>query len=110
MRSLLLVLLLVSSTVAWSQNEVGAIEGVVKDRADAAFGDATVVLVNLSTLECSRSRSDGSGGYRFADLRPGRYQVLVGASGFATKVRVLKVMQGKVTKFSPRLSAVEVKN
>jgi hypothetical protein len=62
-----------------------------------------VVLVDLTTLQCQRSRSDKDGRYRFAELKPGKYQVLIGYRGFETKARVLKVKPGKTAEFSPEL-------
>jgi hypothetical protein len=100
---LCLVLVFVSSTVGWTQNEKGKIQGTVKDRQGAVISGATVILVNLTTLHCQKASTVEDGAYSFQELKPGKYQVLVGATYFETQVRIFKLKPGKAVEFSPTL-------
>ena len=102
-RVFFLIVVLLSSTLAWPQDTKGTIYGIVKDRQGAVIADATVLLVDLRTLQCQRIRSSADGGYRFEELKPGEYEVLIGYPVLATKTRTLKIKPGKTVEFSPEL-------
>src|SRR4026207_1319110 len=70
------------STAAYAQS---AIVGVVKDSSGAAMPGVTVEAASDVLIEKVKSTtSDGDGGYRIADLRPGTYTVTFTLTGFKT--------------------------
>ena len=60
-----------------------SIQGTVTDPSGAAVGGATVRLENLVTHTTAAATTDGSGGYRFLSLAPGKYKLIIEAKGFA---------------------------
>lgn len=90
----LLVLLTVVgiSQLASAQNAAGTLIGEVEDASGARVRSATVTVTS-NTSGISRQTSSGSGGeFRFPDLIPGNYHIVVDAKGFGkaeTNVTVL---------------------
>lgn len=62
----------------------GNITGQVKDETGAALPGATVTLTRVDGGKPRTATTDSTGKYRFAELQPGRYNVSVALSGFAT--------------------------
>jgi hypothetical protein len=78
-----LIALILGSGVALAQFS-SAIEGSVKDSADAIIPGAKVVLTNMDTGVASTTETNSDGYFRFPALGPGKYQVSVTVPGFAT--------------------------
>ena len=72
----------VVSLSAWAQFS-GNVQGSVQDSSGAAVPGADMTLTKLDTNVVHTTKSEEDGSYRFVSLAPGRYQVLVKASGFA---------------------------
>src|SRR5579883_1190208 len=82
--TLFFVALLSLMTPAFAQN-LGAIAGVVKDQSGAVVPGADVEITSPAMIEGRRStKTGGNGEYRFVDLRPGMYTVVVKQQGFET--------------------------
>jgi hypothetical protein len=77
------ILLSFASGFAQTQT-TGRISGTVKDQNGALIAGAEVNLVSDATCEKRKITTDGEGNYSVWFLSPGRYQVRVSASGFAT--------------------------
>jgi hypothetical protein len=78
-----MALSLVWATFAFSQETTGGLHGTVKDPSGAVVSKASVVLTGNSLGGEKRLETDSSGYYRFANLPPGIYTVIVKASGFS---------------------------
>ena len=77
-----LACLVVLPTVAHGQS---AVIGVVKDTSGAVLPGVTVEAASDVLIEKTRSTiTDGSGGYKILDLRPGSYVVTFTLPGFQT--------------------------
>ena len=90
--SALAVIIFLTTSQCWAQNATGSLVGEVQDATGARVKSA-VVTVASNTSGVSRETPTGSAGeFRFADLIPGSYRVVVRAQGFAdasTDVHVL---------------------
>jgi hypothetical protein len=69
---------------SWAQADTGRISGVVKDPSGAVVPGATVTATQVETGTVTTAKTDGVGGYTFASLLPGTYNVSVTIKGFAT--------------------------
>ena len=83
MTYLVMALSLVWATFAFAQETTGGLQGTVKDPSGAVVSKASVVLTGNSLGGEKRLETDSSGYYRFANLPPGVYTVIVKASGFS---------------------------
>ncbi len=90
--ALSIVALLITAEFASAQNATGSLLGEVQDASGARIRSAAVTVTS-NTSGVSRQTTTGSGGeFRFSDLIPGSYHVVVSAKGFAeasTDVNVL---------------------
>jgi len=68
---------------AAAQSTFGDIIGVVKDPGQRAVGGAQVTLVSTDEGTQRTQATDEDGAFHFVNLKPGRYDVAVGAPGFA---------------------------
>jgi hypothetical protein len=87
----------VFSTVAFAQNDVGTIVGVVADQSGAVIPNATVVLTNEGTLQSHTVLSDASGRYTAPNLSPAIYTVAVTATGFEKYVSAHNTLRSNST-------------
>jgi hypothetical protein len=75
-----------SFPVKSQQPLVGSIQGTIKDQHQAPIPYATLTATNIDSVEPeSRRRTTGAdkqGTYRFVDVPPGRYSILVKKSGY----------------------------
>ncbi|HYP14484.1 MAG TPA: carboxypeptidase regulatory-like domain-containing protein, partial [Bryobacteraceae bacterium] len=78
--------LLAAALPGLAQFETGSVLGTVKDRTDAIVAGAKVTLTNIETNIAVAKDTDDSGNYEFGNVRPGRYKVQAGKSGFADAV------------------------
>jgi hypothetical protein len=76
--------LLLTAVVSLAQYDVAAVLGTVTDASGAVVPNAKVKLENTQTGVSENALTDGSGIYRFLDVRIGRYRVTAQASGFKT--------------------------
>src|SRR5947209_5083322 len=65
----------------------GSIQGDVTDSAGAAVAGADVEADAVDTGTENKTVTDGSGHFGFPSLKPGRYQVKVSKTGFATTIQ-----------------------
>jgi hypothetical protein len=62
----------------------GAMDGTVTDASGAAIAGVVVTATNTETGQDRSTITDSGGGYNFALVTPGIYQVMFSASGFMT--------------------------
>src|SRR6267378_3986278 len=82
--SLALTLCAFFSFSALAQETTGGMQGVVKDPSGAVVPNAKVVVTGASLVGSKELETDSSGYYRFANLPPGTYTIIVSANGFNT--------------------------
>jgi hypothetical protein len=78
----LTLFLIFGSLEAWGQFS-GNILGIVTDPSGAAIPQSKVTLINQNTKAVSTTITDSIGNYRFVNLAPAEYTILVAANGFA---------------------------
>ena len=81
--SLLLIVLLLSAPWAVGQSTFGDILGVVKDPSQGTVLAAQVVLTRVEDKSERSATTDADGAFHFVNLRPGHYDLLITALGFA---------------------------
>ena len=81
----------------------GSIWGNVTDNHGSPLGGAKVTLVSDETKVSTGASTDGTGQYRFEDLKPGTYQVTFDAQGLVPKTQRVKVKPGRKSNVSQRL-------
>jgi len=79
-----LMILLLTTTLAFGQLATSDILGTVTDSTGAEVPNATVTIRNLGTNDTRISKSNGSGDFSFNLLQPGHYSIRVEAPGFKT--------------------------
>ena len=89
------VLTLALSSVAFAQVDRATITGTVTDSGGAVIAGATVTITNLATNVAFRQPTTETGSYLLVNLIPGKYQVDVEQTGFkkASQVVTLEVGQ-----------------
>jgi carboxypeptidase family protein len=71
-------------STAMAQSAVtGAISGSVIDQNKAVVPNATVTLRSLDTNKTETATSNADGSFRFVNLQPGPYELVITATGFA---------------------------
>jgi hypothetical protein len=80
--SLLLLLLALISPSVLRADVTGSIQGVVRDRTQAAIGGAKVTVINAQTNFRQETTSAADGSYRFLALPAGTYQLTATSAGF----------------------------
>jgi hemoglobin/transferrin/lactoferrin receptor protein len=90
----LLVIVLILAPAAGARAEDGGITGVVRDGSGAVVVGANVSLQTAEQAVVGATKSDGTGRFEFASVRPGRYVLVVTAPGFA--VTRMAVAPGEV--------------
>lgn len=105
MRSFIKPLLLFALLIAYSlPSQVlaqsatsAAITGTIKDSQGAAISGAVVTARQLDTNAVRTITSDDQGNYTVVQLAPGNYELMVTASGFATKTMPVLLTIGSTT-------------
>lgn len=88
--SLALVLFTFSLTVPQSSSRRFPIAGLVQDQAGATIAGATVELKPAIAHQPSVTTTGQSGAFRFNEVPPGKYQIVVTSQGFeATTVEII---------------------
>jgi len=102
--TLALLAVLAWAGTAGAQVNTAELSGTVLDPQGAAVPGAKVVVRNLATGITRTADSNADGGYRFVALPPGRYELRVTATGFATlQVPELVLTIGQSANYSPTL-------
>src|ERR1044071_7465652 len=83
--------------VSGAQTPTGSIAGIVCDPSGGGVAGAKVGIVNGSTGMDRRTNTSAQGGYAFAALSPGEYEVSVEATGFERMTRHAVVETGITT-------------
>lgn len=88
-KSLLPVVLLVlgAAQVLLAQTGSATLSGRVTDSHGAVLVGAEVVLTNMDTNAELRTKTNNTGLYVFTAIRPGKYRVAAGASGFKVLIK-----------------------
>src|SRR5215475_7402717 len=74
------------------------LEGTVTDKTQAVIKGATVTISNKATGATRTALTNDAGGYRFELLAAGKYEIKVGASGFASAVTdSVELLVGRAT-------------
>ena len=95
---------------AWAQLPTAAILGVVRDPSGAVVPGVALTARNVETGQVRQTVSGADGGYRFAALPVGNYEIRVENPGFQSEVRsglTLTVAQEIVVNFVLQVGAVE---
>src|SRR5664279_933992 len=79
--TMLLLVVLLCSTLAFAQSDLGSISGFVKDPSGAVVAKAKVTVRNESGLERQGTTND-SGYYTVTNIPPGMYTIRVEVAGF----------------------------
>lgn len=79
---LVIALILLSTSMLWSQAGTGEVTGVVTDQQGAVVTNAKVDLVNQGTNEKRSTTTSGDGVYRFNAVPVGVYTLTIDAQGF----------------------------
>ena len=90
------VLLALTVSPAMAQTTNGTITGIVSDQTEALIPSATVTITNLGTNLVTTAQTNASGGYRVAELAPGRYRVEITKDGFKKGASTITVNAGVV--------------
>lgn len=85
--TLLFAVVLLSTSIVWSQGGLGAIRGIVADSSGAGIPGAKVVATHVETNTRTEVVSDATGGYQALQLRPGNYELVIEANGFKRLTR-----------------------
>jgi hypothetical protein len=79
-----ILVLLLAGFSALGQETTAGLQGTVRDQSGAVIQGAQVVVKGASLLGEKTAKTDSNGYYRFANLPPGSYSVIVTAQGFST--------------------------
>ena len=107
-KTFLSMLLVFLPVLCWAQTEA-TLSGRVSDPTGAAIVGAEVVLTNVDTNVEQRTRTNRDGLYVFPGVRPGKYRVVAGATGFKTLIKenlVLQIQDEIAENFSLTLGSV----
>jgi hemoglobin/transferrin/lactoferrin receptor protein len=87
----LTVVLMSGATLTAQQNSRGSVSGLVRDSLGAAISNADVSLTNPQQVVLSRTQTDAEGRFRFNDVSPGSYVVVVSQPDFNLQREVVEV-------------------
>lgn len=76
------ILVLVTPKISYSQGITGSISGTVTDPTGAAIGKATATILNVDTGATRIIQTSDSGTYEVTQLLPGTYTVKISKAGF----------------------------
>lgn len=100
------VMLLASASLAFAQENTGAVQGSVKDTAGAAIPGAKVTLSGSGLVRSLEATTNKDGDYTFPKVPSGIYTVTVTQSGFKTvKNEDVNVVLGQAANVNISLAA-----
>src|SRR5690349_17840563 len=73
----------------------GIVEGVVTTQGGTIRLAGALVTLRQNATDVTSAGTDADGHYRFADLAPGTYQLVVALDGFDTKTAQVTVVAGR---------------
>ena len=71
-----------AATLAAGQSDRGTLAGTILDSSGAVVANATITITGADTGTVYNAVSSSSGAYRVQDMKLGRYDVSVTATGF----------------------------
>src|SRR3984885_5463982 len=86
-----------------------SLDGIITDSGNAVIPGATVTLTRTSTTTSRTTATNKNGEYQFSQVAPGRYELTVASSGFATTKKTgieLLVSQPATVNVSMRVASV----
>ena len=92
-RWLALALVVLFTQCILAQETTGGLQGTVKDPTGAVVPGADVVATTPTLVGSKETRTDAAGYYRFANMPPGEYTLVVKAPGFDTLKRTGLVLE-----------------
>jgi len=92
-RWLALALVVLLAPCILAQETTGGLQGTVKDPSGAVVPGASVTVTTPTLVGSKVSLTDASGYYRFSNLPPGSYTIVVKATGFDTLKRENVVLE-----------------
>jgi hypothetical protein len=106
MRKLLLILLCLALVPAGFAQTLtsGDIIGTVLDPQGAVVPNAAVTARNIDTGATQTAKANAQGAYRFSELKPGRYELTVSATGFQPAKQTAVVAVGGTTNANIQLA------
>ena len=90
-----IMLLLVLSTRAWAQIDLGSVTGRVQDSSQAMVGSATITATNLATHAIRTTTSNRDGLYTLPSMAPGTYDLQAAEPGFGTVTAHITIAGGE---------------
>src|SRR5271169_3024309 len=88
--------LAVSPSNLCAQNATGSLLGEVQDASGARVKSASITVTDKGSGVARTATADSRGEFRFPDLLPGNYHVVVAAPGFAEASSDVKVLVSNV--------------
>lgn len=105
MKTIIGVLLLATTVLAFGQATTGTISGVVLDKSGASVARATVTVRNLDTNATRTATTESDGRYSFPGLPVGPYEVAAQLTGFTKYTRgPVNLLLNQVAIVNPELS------
>jgi Carboxypeptidase regulatory-like domain/TonB-dependent Receptor Plug Domain len=107
---ILIIILLISLTIAYGQSTTGSISGTVEDEKASIIPNASVSVRNTDTGFARTVQTDSEGRYRFTNLPIGAYQITVEAPNFGKFVQsgiILVVNQDAVIGVTLKAGSVQ---
>jgi hypothetical protein len=102
--SLLVLMLVGMSSIAFAQSPTGIITGTVTDESGAVIPNATVTMTNKATGVVRTATTNAEGLYSAPAMEAGEYDVRVEVQGFKTTVRQATVQAGGIVTANMALS------
>lgn len=101
----LLALLLVISCDLTAQDGSTSLQGIIEDASGARIVAASITVTDVSRGLRMQTITDGQGGFNFAMLPPGRYDVTASAPGMGTRTsRGVELLVGGISVVQLRLA------
>ena len=94
-RLILFVVVLLVSTTAWAQFEMGSIVGAVVDQSKGPIVGASVEIRSVDTNVARQLTTSVAGDYNSLPLPPGKYTVTVKQAGFRDRVQEVTLSVGQ---------------
>jgi hypothetical protein len=101
----LIAVLFLALGVSYGQESTGGFQGTVKDPSGAAVAHAKLTLTGTALIGEKVIDTDNSGYYRFENLSPGRYVLVVKAPGFSeSKLENITIVVNTTPVINPTLT------